>query len=154
MHCANGLQHNCCTLQTIIFVCLSLLENTKHMSNRENNNNYHYSNINNNHKILKQMQDLDSGFTAACSMEASNAGRVLICLVGLCARHPCQLHLAGFISSRLRKCPYCGWTKSISHHFETMITSVCWYFQGNHQQPGFLRWCRILSIHSISRARI
>ena len=24
----------------------------------------------------------------------------------------------------------------------------CWYLQVNHQKPGFLRWCRISSIHS------
>ena len=26
---------------------------------------------------------------------------------------------------------YCGWTKSISHHFEAMVeTIICWYLQG------------------------
>ena len=38
--------------------------------------------------------------------------------------------------------------KSISHS-ETM-EAICWYLQGNHQKPGFLRWCRILSIHSMN----
>ena len=28
---------------------------------------------------------------------------------------------------------YCGWTKSILHHFETMVeASACWYLQENH----------------------
>ena len=28
---------------------------------------------------------------------------------------------------------YCGWTKSISHHVESMVeTIVCWYLQGHH----------------------
>ena len=36
-----------------------------------------------------------------------------------------------------------------SHQFEIMVqTIVCWYLQGNHQKPGFLRWRMISSIHS------
>ena len=43
---------------------------------------------------------------------------------------------------------YCGWTKSISHHFETMVeTFVCWHLQGKHQKPGFLRWCERDFVH-------
>ena len=34
---------------------------------------------------------------------------------------------------------YCGWTKSISHHFETMVeTMVSCLLQGNRLIPGFL----------------
>ena len=39
-----------------------------------------------------------------------------------------------------------GWTKSISHHFETMVETVT--FVGIYI-PGCLRWCRISSIHSM-----
>ena len=46
--------------------------------------------------------------------------------------------------------PYCGWAKSTSHHFDTMVeTIICWYLQGNEQKPGCLRWCRISFIHSM-----
>ena len=43
---------------------------------------------------------------------------------------------------------YCGWTKSISHHFKTMVETL---FVGCKENiiPGLLRWCRISSIHSI-----
>ena len=43
---------------------------------------------------------------------------------------------------------YCGWTKSIPHHFEPSLQSL---FVGIYRRiiiPGFPRWCRILSIHS------
>ena len=42
---------------------------------------------------------------------------------------------------------YCGWTRR--NPFAPSETIVCWYLQGNHQTPGFLRWSRILSIHSM-----
>ena len=47
--------------------------------------------------------------------------------------------------------PYCGWTKSVSHRFKTMVeTIVCWYLQGNRiRNQGFLggaEW--ISSMHS------
>ena len=49
----------------------------------------------------------------------------------------------GILTHGRTKRAYCGWTNSISHRFET---------KGNHgwnqQKPGFLRWCRISSIHS------
>ena len=35
---------------------------------------------------------------------------------------------------------YCGWTKCISHHLETMGN---WYLQGKHPKPGSLRWCEV-----------
>ena len=35
---------------------------------------------------------------------------------------------------------YCGWTKSISHHLETMVeTMVAWYLQKNRILPDLLR---------------
>ena len=38
---------------------------------------------------------------------------------------------------------YCGWTKSISHHFEPMVeTIVSWYLQGNHIILEFLNGAR------------
>ena len=43
------------------------------------------------------------------------------------------------------------WMDEFLHHWETMVeTIVGWYLQGNRIIPGFLRWCRISSIHSIS----
>ena len=46
---------------------------------------------------------------------------------------------------------YCEWLRSSSHHFQTIVaTIVSWYLQGNHQKPGFCRWCRIVSIHGMS----
>ena len=45
---------------------------------------------------------------------------------------------------------YCGWTKTVSHHFEAMGNeNGCWYLQGNQIIPGFVRWCKISSIHSM-----
>ena len=44
-----------------------------------------------------------------------------------------------------------GKAKSASHYLDSMVeTIVCRYLQGNHPKPGFLRWCRISSIHSMS----
>ena len=42
--------------------------------------------------------------------------------------------------------PYCGWTESISHHFETMGNTYLLVFTG--VVPSFVGWCRISSIHS------
>ena len=47
---------------------------------------------------------------------------------------------------------YCGRNPSRTT-WKPWETIVCWYLQGNHQKPGFLRWCRILSIHSITMVR-
>ena len=53
--------------------------------------------------------------------------------------------------ARLREmAPYCGWTKSISHHFEAVVETIT--FVGVYSGIlilRFLRWCRISSIHSI-----
>ena len=39
-------------------------------------------------------------------------------------------------------------------HFETMGNhNLCWYYR-RIIIPGFLRWCRILSIHGISKERM
>ena len=41
--------------------------------------------------------------------------------------------------------------KSLSHHeMNPWSTFVRWYLQGS-SFPGFLRWCRILSVHSGNR---
>ena len=45
---------------------------------------------------------------------------------------------------------YCGWPKSISHHFETMIetmieTIICWILQGN--QPWMFLRCETDFVH-------
>ena len=49
---------------------------------------------------------------------------------------------------RKRAWPFCGWTKSISHHFETMVETLpCWYSQGNGIILGLQRWCEIDFIH-------
>ena len=37
-----------------------------------------------------------------------------------------------------RKSGYCGWAKSISHKFETMVESIARYLQGNQSILGFL----------------
>ena len=47
---------------------------------------------------------------------------------------------------------YCGWTKSISHHFETMGNHCLLVFHRGSINLGFLRWCRISSIHSRKQA--
>ena len=42
---------------------------------------------------------------------------------------------------------YCGWTKSTSHHFETMVIHC---FLGIYRGiiiPGFLRWCEMDCVH-------
>ena len=41
--------------------------------------------------------------------------------------------------------PCCGWTNSCTT-LKPWETTVCWYLQGGHTIPGFLRWCWILSI--------
>ena len=38
---------------------------------------------------------------------------------------------------------YCGWTKSISHHFETMVETIFVGIFKGIIVLGFLRWCRI-----------
>ena len=36
----------------------------------------------------------------------------------------------------------------LRRHFEAMVEGIVHrYLQGNHQKPGFLRWCRVWSIH-------
>ena len=40
----------------------------------------------------------------------------------------------------------------ILHHFETMGNHNLLVFTGNQSIPGLLRWCKILSIHSINRS--
>ena len=44
---------------------------------------------------------------------------------------------------------YCGWTQSMSTTWKPGQTIVCWDLQGKHQKSGFLRWCRISSIHGM-----
>ena len=44
---------------------------------------------------------------------------------------------------------YFGWTQSITTS-NPCQTIVCLHVQKNHQKPGFLRWWRISSIHSIT----
>ena len=43
---------------------------------------------------------------------------------------------------------YCGWTKSISHHFETM-RNHCWFVFTRGHRCRVSWWCRILSIHNM-----
>ena len=63
--------------------------------------------------------------------------------------------LSGLAQKRKGNPPFwrvpCGWTKSNSHHFEDIRTIVCWYLQEGMIIRWFLRWCRILSVHSILR---
>ena len=47
----------------------------------------------------------------------------------------------------LCKKTYCGWTKYCTA-LKPRETMICWYLQGIIM-PGFLRWCRISSIHSM-----
>ena len=42
------------------------------------------------------------------------------------------------------------WMDKILHHFETMGNHCLLVFTGNQTIPGLLRWCRILSIHSMA----
>ena len=64
-------------------------------------------------------------------------------------------HLGGFYYQRLNSrhvgIPGMLWmvATSILHQTETMVeTSFCWYIYREVIVPGFLRWCRISSIHS------
>ena len=57
-----------------------------------------------------------------------------------------HLYFQGLASASQLPCG--SYTKSISHHCETMGSHCLLVFTEKSFIPGFLRWCRILSIHS------
>ena len=42
---------------------------------------------------------------------------------------------------------YCGWTKSVSHHYETIGNHCALEFTGASSVPGFFRWCEMDFVH-------